>query len=206
MMRGFFYQAASRFVRRQQGSMAVEAALSVTLFVALMSILFDMYALGRERTRLEEGAGSIAQNIAVQSKLTEPGLSALVDAALQGEQYATEVHVMNVLQSGKVVWMFSRGDGGQLCEMPVDGGYFTGTLPEDPPEDSEAADDEEDTSKLSMVVVDVCRNSREVQLADRLMLPRLLEVESIYRSNSKSIELDEALTDENLIPDDDEES
>lgn len=198
------YELIRAFAQAQKGSMAVEAALSVVLFISMLSIVFDMHSLGMERARLEEGAGSIAQNIAVQSKLTEPGLSALVDAALQGDQYATEVLVLNVLQSGKISWMISRGDGAALCESPDDGGYFAGTLPEDPPEEAEGGDDEEDASTMSMVVVEVCRNSRSVKLAGRLLLPSVLEVESIYRAQSLTIELDEALKDENMIADNEE--
>lgn len=166
------YELIRAFARVQKGSMAVEAALSVVLFISMLSIVFDMHSLGMERARLEEGAGSIAQNIAVQSKLTEPGLSALVDAALQGDQYATEVLVLNVLQSGKISWMISRGDGAALCESPDDGGYFAGTLPEDPPEEAEGGDDEEDTSTMSMVVVEVCEiRARSSSPADFFFLP-----------------------------------
>lgn len=197
-------EKAKRQAQSESGSMAVEAALGVTFFAGVSVIVFDMHSVGLERTRLETSSGTIAQNVAVQEKLTYAGLDALVDAALETRQADTEIILMNVLQSGKVVWMLSRGDGGALCDVTVEGGYFTGTLPEDPPEE-EAAEDEEDPSELSMVVVEACRRSTAVKLAGKMRLPGVMQVESIYRANAVEIELDEALQDENLIPDDDDE-
>ena len=152
------------------------------------------------------GAGSIAVNAAQQPKLTQYGLDALVDASLETETRDTEVIIMNVLQSGAVQWMLRRGDGAMLCELNVEGKYFTGELPVDPPENTGEGNDESDVdgSTMSMIVVDVCRRTAGFELGKHLRLPRVIQVENIYRSNNREIKLDEALEEENPMPSDDD--
>ena len=183
-------------LRRESGSIAVETALGITFLVSTAVILSDMHQIGIERERLEAGAGSIAVNAAQQPKLTQYGLNALVDASLETETRDTEVIIMNVLQSGAVQWMIRR----------VEGKYFTGELPVDPPENSGEGNDESDVdgSTMSMIVVDVCRRTAGFELGKHLRLPRVIQVENIYRSNNREIKLDEALEEENLMPSDDD--
>ena len=178
----------------------------ITFLVSTAVILSDMHQIGIERERLEAGAGSIAVNAAQQPKLTQYGLDALVDASLQTETRDTEVIIMNVLQSGAVQWMIRRGDGAMLCELNVEGKYFTGELPVDPPENSGEGNDESDVdgSTMSMIVVDVCRRTAGFELGKHLRLPRVIQVENIYRSNNREIKLDKALEEENLMPSDDD--
>ncbi|WP_337749261.1 hypothetical protein [Sutterella wadsworthensis] len=198
--------AAAAGLRRESGSIAVETALGITFLVSTAVILSDMHQIGIERERLEAGAGSIAVNAAQQPKLTQYGLDALVDASLQTETRDTEVIIMNVLQSGTVQWMIRRGDGAMLCELNVEGKYFTGELPVDPPENSGEGNDESDVdgSTMSMIVVDVCRRTAGFELGKHLRLPREIQVENIYRSNNREIKLDKALEEENLMPSDDD--
>ena len=179
--------AATAGLRRESGSIAVETALGITFLVSTAVILSDMHQIGIERERLEAGAGSIAVNAAQQPKLTQYGLDALVDASLQTETRDTEVIIMNVLQSGAVQWMIRRGDG-------------------DPPENSGEGNDESDVdgSTMSMIVVDVCRRTAGFELGKHLRLPRVIQVENIYRSNNREIKLDKALEEENLMPSDDD--
>ena len=165
-------------LRRESGSIAVETALGITFLVSTAVILSDMHQIGIERERLEAGAGSIAVNAAQQPKLTQYGLNALVDASLETETRDTEVIIMNVLQSGAVQWMIRRGDGAMLCELNVEGKYFTGELPVDPPENSGEGNDESDVdgSTMSMIVVDVCRRTAGFELGKHLRLPRVIQV------------------------------
>ncbi|WP_417232499.1 hypothetical protein [Sutterella wadsworthensis] len=198
--------SAAAGLRRESGSIAVETALGITFLVSTAVILSDMHQIGIERERLEAGAGSIAVNAAQQPKLTQYGLNALVDASLETETRDTEVIIMNVLQSGAVQWMIRRGDGAMLCELNVEGKYFTGELPVDSPENSGEGNDESDVdgSTMSMIVVDVCRRTAGFELGKHLRLPRVIQVENIYRSNNREIKLDEALEEENLMPSDDD--
>jgi|GEM_PF-151123 len=209
MIKSSFFKkiaAAAAGLHRESGSIAVETALGITFLVSTAVILSDMHQIGIERERLEAGAGSIAVNAAQQPKLTQYGLNALVDASLETETRDTEVIIMNVLQSGAVQWMIRRGDGAMLCELNVEGKYFTGELPVDPPEISGEGNDESDVdgSTMSMIVVDVCRRTAGFELGKHLRLPRVIQVENIYRSNNREIKLDEALEEENLMPSDDD--
>ena len=195
------------FAASRRGSIAVETALGIALFFGVMVLIADMHEVGIERARLEAAAGQIAQNAAVQSKITQPGLDILVDAALQTKGRDAEVIIMNVLQSGAIEWMLRRGDGAALCELNVDGKYFTGTLPVDPPEAAgEGSDDEdEDGRTMSMIVVDVCRRTAGLELGKHVKLPRVMQVENIYRASTRTVKIDEALEDENLMPSGDED-
>ena len=209
MIKSSFFKkiaAAASGLHRESGSIAVETALGITFLVSTAVILSDMHQIGIERERLEAGAGSIAVNAAQRPKLTQYGLDALVDASLETETRDTEVIIMNVLQSGAVQWMIRRGDGAMLCELNVEGKYFTGELPVDPPENSGEGNDESDVdgSTMSMIVVDVCRRTAGFELGKHLRLPRVIQVENIYRSNNREIKLDEALEEENLMPSDDD--
>ena len=210
MIKSSFFKkiaAAASGLHRESGSIAVETALGITFLVSTAVILSDMHQIGIERERLEAGAGSIAVNAAQQPKLTQYGLNALVDASLETETRDTEVIIMNVLQSGAVQWMIRRGDGAMLCELNVEGKYFTGELPVDPPENSGEGNDESDVdgSTMSMIVVDVCRRTAGFELGKHLRLPRVIQVENIYRSNNREIKLDEALEEEKEATDENEE-
>lgn len=184
----------------------MEAALGLTLLFAVAAVFADMHTAGRERTRLETGAGEMAQTVASQAELTKYGLDALTLAAFQNNTRGTEIIVMNVMQSGKILWMLRRGDGAQLCQLDVSGDQFTGTLPVDPPDGN--GESEDDTSEMSMVVIDACKRLSGFKSESGIAFPRLLQVRNIYRAGQVEINLDKELTDENLISsdDDDEES
>ena len=111
-----------RFASGRSGTVAVEAALGLTLLFAVAAVF------------AETGAGEMAQTVAAQAELTKYGLDALTLAAFQNNTRDTEIIVMNVMQSGKILWMLRRGDGAQLCQLDVSGDQFTGTLPVDPPD------------------------------------------------------------------------
>lgn len=196
----------TRFASGRSGTVAVEAALGLTLLFAVAAVFADMHTAGRERTRLETGAGEMAQTVASQAELTKYGLDALTLAAFQNNTRGTEIIVMNVMQSGKILWMLRRGDGAQLCQLDVSGDQFTGTLPVDPPDGN--GESEDDTSEMSMVVIDACKRLSGFKSESGIAFPRLLQVRNIYRAGQVEINLDKELTDENLISsdDDDEES
>ena len=199
-----FVRTLRRFGQDKKGSVAVETALGVTMLFGVATILVDMHTSGLERVRLETGAGEMAQSVAAQVELTKYGLDALTTAAFQSQTRDTEIIIMNVLQSGRINWMLHRGDGAALCELDVDGDRFTADLPVDSPEESE---DETDVSEMSMVVVEACRRTSLLKSEDKMVFPRLIQVRNIYRAGQLQINLDEALTDENMIAsnDDDEE-
>ncbi len=186
-----------------QGSVAVETAMAVPFLMGAALLAVDMHTVGMQRTRLEEGAGSIALNVATQKKLTASSLDALIESALQQNARDTEVILLNVKDTGVVSWLLQKGDGANLCEIDVDGVYYTGTLPQDPPENEDAGNQETEGGEAtsSMVVVKVCRRTSGLKERAGIKLPGVMEVQSIYRAGALEIQLDDELADENLVDD-----
>lgn len=199
-------QAQQSFWHSHRGSVTVEAAFGLIFFIVIIYAVADYHAISSLREEVEEASGSIALNISTQDKLTQQGFDALVTASLQNNTRDTDVVVLQVLQSGKINWMLERGDEAQLCQVDVDGRYFTGDLPEDPPDNSQAGEDEDtDMSELAMVVVYVCRNTHNLNRVGKFVFPNIVSVQNINRSLKKTIELDEALKKENMVKSDDDE-
>lgn len=192
----------------ERGSVAVETALAVPFLAAATLAAVDMHSIGLERTRLEEGAGSVALNVAAQKKLTRPALDALIDAALQEKTRDTEVLLYNVKNTGVITWLLRRGDGAALCQWDADGIYYTGELPEDAPAADDAGNEETDgdTATASMVVVKVCKRTSGLKKWLGIKAPDVMRTESIFRAGTLTIALDDELADENLVePEDDDE-
>lgn len=179
--------------RQQSGAVAIEAALVLPLLLGIGLVGSDMQRIGIERAQLEQAAGTAAITLAAQTVLTEPGLQALTDVLTQGRPDSYQVTVMNVMQSGRVNWALLRGNGGNLCESLSDGLNYTGTLPEDPPTESDTPQTEVDPSTLSMVVVQVCRNTRDITLAGGLVLPGTVRAQALNRVVPLKITLDKIL-------------
>lgn len=200
------WRAQRLFWRSQRASVTVEAAFGLIFFIVIIYAVADYHAISSLREEVEEASGSIALNISTQDKLTQQGFDALVTASLQNNTRDTDVVVLQVLQSGKINWMLERGDEAQLCQIDVNGRYFTGDLPEEPPENSQTGeDDATDMSELSMVVVYVCRNTHNLHRVGKFVFPNIVSVQNINRALKKTIELDEALKKENLVKSDDDE-
>ncbi len=179
---------------RQRGSFAVEAALMLPILFGVGVVGSDMYRIGITRTELEQRNGSLALTLAMQHQLTESGLQALVDLGTQDAPTRYQLLILNVRQSGKVNWGFKRGQGGELCEVPVSAGRYTGALPEALPEDSDSGTD---SSTFSYIVVRSCRNTDDISLAGGVSWPQVLQVNSLQRSVVLDPELDDTLTSEN---------
>ncbi|MUM78528.1 hypothetical protein GKC30_12865 [Pseudodesulfovibrio sp. F-1] len=182
----------------RRGSIAVEAALMMTMLFAVGYVASDMHRIGIERTRLESAASSAAINIAAQPKLTRKGLDALTEIVMQGHAESQQMLIMSVMQSGRVVWALERGEAEDLCEPPIEEGYYTGDLPEDRPEESDSGSDE-DNSTFSLVVVQACRDTGDIRSYGGILMPEVLQVEGIYRANAKNITIDDELQEENQI-------
>lgn len=180
---------------RQRGSMAVETALALPILLGVGLIGSDMHRIGLERTRLENTAGSVAINLAAQRTLTATGLDALIDTTLKGHAEHQQVIVLHVRQSGRIEWALQRGGAEDLCEPASDGANYTGTLPEDPPDD-EGGNGSDDGSRLSLIVVQACRDTSNILLSGGLVLPRVLEAVGVFRTTATTITLDEELQEQ----------
>ncbi|MEQ9901796.1 hypothetical protein ABRP59_19475 [Pectobacterium punjabense] len=188
----------SRFLSRLRGfwrscraSIAVETALAFPIVLAIGSLCADIYTVGLERTRMEQRAGAIASILAMQQALDEQGLKGLLDTVLPTEATGNyQLLISNVRQTGELYWQLSRGTAAALCaeSETLPGQEYTPELPE--------RDREEGSKNTSMMVVEICREGKDVGLLGGLSLGGMLHASSINRVAIGVVTLDETLRKE----------
>lgn len=186
----------ARFGRSNRATVAVETALVIPMLIGVGVLGADIQRVQTERIRLENAAGAMALNLAAQEELSAAGLKALSAVAMQGYEASQQLIILNVSQSGRVNWALQRGGASDLCDAQAMQGLYTGTLPEEPPEDSDGGNDSSDASTLSMLVVRACRDTEEILLTSGLTMPSTLDTTAIYRARTAKITLDETLQNE----------
>ena len=180
--------------RRQLGAFAVEAALALPVLIGVGLIGSDMQRLHTERIRVENAAGVLAVNVANQQHLTSAGVDALALLAMQGHERAQQITILNVRQSGRVAWALQRGGAQDLCDPPAEGGIYNGELPVDPPPNS--SDAAVDNSRMSLIVVQACRDTTDILLSGGIVMPGVLQTQTMFRAVAPIITLDDILTTE----------
>ncbi|AYH00208.1 hypothetical protein F6Q07_13335 [Pectobacterium parmentieri] len=188
----------SRFLSRLRGfwfsrraSTAVETALAFPIVLAIGSLCADIYTVGLERTRMEQRVGAIASILAMQQALDEQGLQGLLDTVLPKEGTGNyQLLISNVRQTGELYWQLSRGTAAALCaeSETLPGEEYTPELPE--------RDREEGSKNTSMMVVEICREGKDVGLLGGLSLGGMLHASSINRVAIGVVTLDETLRKE----------
>ncbi|MBA5235826.1 hypothetical protein H2Y54_04605 [Pectobacterium aroidearum] len=188
---GYFLNVLRRFWFSRCASTAVETALAFPIVLAIGSLCADIYTVGLERTRMEQRAGAIASILAMQQKLDEKGLQGLLDTVLPTEGLGNyQLLISNVRQTGELYWQLSKGTAESLCaesETLPDEEY----LPELPERDRE-----EGSKNTSMMVVEICRQGKDVSLLGGLSLGGLLHASSVNRVAIGVVELDDVLRKE----------
>ncbi|RLM21936.1 hypothetical protein BIY29_12860 [Brenneria alni] len=188
-----------RFWRCGGGSVAVETALAFPIVLAIGMLCADIYTVSLERERMEQRAGAIVSVLALQQELTEEGLQGLLDTVLPQDGLGNyQLLISNVRQTGELYWQLGRGTAEDLCSENQAG--YGDTYPGDLPE-KDTQDGKED---ISMVVVELCREGKDISLLGGLSLNNLLHVTSINRVARGVVALDEALMQEAGLPEDDE--
>ncbi|SAI54509.1 Flp pilus assembly protein TadG [Bordetella ansorpii] len=172
--------------RRQRGAFAVEAALALPILIGVGLLGADMQRIHTERIRLESTAGVMAATLAAQRELTQGGLDELAKVAMQGHENDQLMYLLSVRVDGSVAWGLARGGAEGLCEAPATGGRYSGTLPDD----SRRGDD---TAAPSMIVVRACRGTGNVSLFSGLVLPDMLQTDTLFPASNAAITLDEPL-------------
>lgn len=181
-----FLSVIRRFWLSHRASTAVETALAFPIVLAIGSLCADIYTVGLERTRMEQRAGAISSILAMQQKLDEKGLQGLLDTMLPTEGAGNyQLLISNVRQTGELHWQLSRGTAEALCteSETLPGEEYLPELPE--------RDREEGSKNISMIVVEICRQGKDVGL-----LGGLLHASSVNRVAIDVVELDEVLRKE----------
>ncbi|MBN3190483.1 hypothetical protein H4F64_09790 [Pectobacterium brasiliense] len=186
-----FLSGMRRFWLSRRASTAVETALAFPIVLAIGALCADIYTVGLERTRMEQRAGAIASILAMQQKLDENGLQGLLDTVLPTEGLGNyQLLISNVRQTGELHWQLSRGTAEALCaeSETLPGEEYLPELPE--------RDREEGSKNISMIVVEICRQGKDVGLLGGLSLGGLLHASSVNRVAVDVVELDEVLRKE----------
>ncbi|WP_113633018.1 hypothetical protein DUT67_18375 [Pectobacterium peruviense] len=194
-----FLSGIHRFWYSRRGSLAVETALAFPIVLAIGSLCADLYTVGLERTRMEQRAGAIASILAMQQKLDEKGLKGLLDTVLPMEGAGNyQLLISNVRQTGELYWQLSRGTAEALCveSETLPGEEYLPELPE--------RDREEGSKTTSMIVVEICRQGKDVSLLGGMSLGGLLHASSVNRVAINVVELDEVLRKEALLEEEDQ--
>ncbi|MFC3394430.1 TadE/TadG family type IV pilus assembly protein [Brenneria rubrifaciens] len=189
-----------RFGGDSLASAAVETALALPIVLAVGMLCADIYTVGLERERLEQRAGAIVSILGMQQELTQEGLQGLLDTVLPEEEGLGNYQLLisNVRQTGVLYWQLNRGNSDDLCTDNQAG--YGETYPGDLPE-KETEDGKED---ISMVVVELCREGKDISLLGGLSLSNLLHVTSVNRVARGVVALDPGLMQEAGLPEDDE--
>ncbi|MEH0834051.1 hypothetical protein [Pectobacterium cacticida] len=188
-----------RFWRAQRASIAVETALALPIVLAAGMLFADFYSINLERSRMEQRAGALASVLALQKSLTTDGLSGLLNSVLPDANLGDyQLLISNVRQTGMVNWQLSRGNTPGLCagsETPP-GESYVPDLPE--------RDVEKGSENTTMLLVEWCREGKDLGLLGGMALGGLLHVSAVNRVAIGAIELDETLAKEAGIANEDE--
>ncbi|ATA25277.1 hypothetical protein BIY26_03190 [Brenneria goodwinii] len=195
-----FLSPLRRFAAASRASAAVETALAFPIVLAAGMLCADIYTVGLERDRLEQRAGAIVSVLGMQQELTAEGVQGLLDAVLPQEGLGNyQLLISNVRQTGELYWQLNRGTAGELCgeSVTAPNSEYTPDLPE--------RDVEEGDRNTSMLVVEICRQGKDLTLLGGLSLDNLLHISTVNRVAVGVIELDETLSKEAGLSDEDEE-
>nr|WP_240634987.1 hypothetical protein [Brenneria salicis]NMN92703.1 Flp pilus assembly protein TadG [Brenneria salicis ATCC 15712 = DSM 30166]RBP62459.1 Flp pilus assembly protein TadG [Brenneria salicis ATCC 15712 = DSM 30166] len=177
-----------RFCSNRQASAAVETALALPIVLAVGALCADIYSVGLERERMEQRAGALVSIVGMQQELTQEGLQGLLDAVLPEQDLGNyQLLVSNIRQTGEVYWQLDRGNADGVCgdSVAAYGATYPGDLPE--------KDAESGSELVSLVVVEWCREGKDISLLGGLSLSNLLHVRLVNRVGNGVITLDTAL-------------
>lgn len=191
----------------QRGSAVVEFALLMPLLLFLAFAGTDLFRVSHARAEQEQVANTLASVLTQQSTWTAPGLDALL-AHLLPDDRSYEVVISRVQLDRELVWYpLSLGNTTELCpRYGGDGGLYTASLPEEANiggDGDNSNGDEDQRHQVSLLVVQLCRQSDDLNLLTGLLNSKLMQSISIQRMAHQRIELDDTLN-EALVKEDDE--
>lgn len=187
-----------RFFTSERGSAAVETALFLSVFVAIILIFADFYLVARARTDLERTTHTISSTLASQVEITSNGFDYLIEDVLGGVSGEYQVFVGQIGSNRDVKWWIATGDGEDLCENPMESTPFQEALPEE--------DGSEEREKVAMIYVQACQLTDALNLTSLVLDNDILKSISINRMRTADVELDEDLRQRAGLPEKDEEN
>ncbi|WP_207281846.1 hypothetical protein [Pseudomonas sp. FW300-N2F2] len=176
----------------QRGNALLETILFFPVLIGSGLLAGDLYNLSQARAALESKAFNLSSILSVQSTLEEKSLAALIDAVTGSERpLALEIVIGKVTPDGIVAWRLQRGTTSGICPDRLGSRRYAGDLPE-----NARPDDDAETSDSGMLVVQVCRQSRDLALGAALLADKTLENVAINRMRVTDMKLDDSLARE----------
>lgn len=188
--------------RKQRGNALLETALIMPLLIGSAIVIADLYNINQARAYMEQSAHSVASILAMQSRLDEDSLQALTERSAAPDVLGDyEMVISRVMVDRSMPWKpLYRGNAEGICPELHSGGRYSGELPEEVPA-NESEDEAPPTT--SMVVVQLCRNSDSLALSSALIADKDIHTISFARMSYNNIELDEPLSLEVGLEDED---
>lgn len=187
----------SNSLKRQRGNALVEGALSLPLLVGAALLIGDLYNINLARAHLEQSAHGIASTLAMQNRLDQDGLQALIDQVAAPDILGDyELLISKVNLDRSMTWRpLRRGNLEGLCAENSEGERYTGELPEEI-ERTAAESEETAASSASILVVQLCRNSDNLALSNGLLLDKDMQAIAFGRMVYSEVALDRLLSEE----------
>ncbi|NIF21502.1 TadE/TadG family type IV pilus assembly protein [Candidatus Pantoea multigeneris] len=191
-----------RFLRQQRGVVAVETVLAFPILLAAGLLIADLLTVVLEREHMEQRAGAVSSVLAMQTNLTQQGLTGLISATLPengGGNY--QLTITNVKQTGEVYWQLNRGTATGLCadsDLAPGSSWPGSDLPE--------IDAKNGSESVSLIVVQLCRQSSDLKLTTGLGLNPLLTASAVGRVTEGTLTLDTDLANEAGVKNDTNEN
>lgn len=185
--------------RRQRGNALMEGILIMPLLIGTVLISADLYNVHQARGYMEQTAHNVASILAAQPSLDIDGLEALISQIAPPRVLGKyEMVISKVSLDRSMTWKpLYRGSQTGICPVYSQGKVYSGELPEEQPQS------EENTSKRSVIVVQLCRNSADLALSSALLLDKDMQALAFGRMLYDEPELDKQLKREVGIEEED---
>ncbi|MCS3514910.1 MULTISPECIES: TadE/TadG family type IV pilus assembly protein [Pseudomonas] len=190
--------------RRQRGTAMMEGILVLPLLIGTALVSADLYNVHQARAYMEQSVHNIASVLAAQPSLDSDGLDALLRQAASPKILGDyQLVISKVSLDRNMTWKpLQRGAVTGICPSYSQGQHYVGGLPEEqPPSNDETG--ETTTSKRSLLVVQLCRNTNTLLLGSGLLMDKDIEALAFSRMLYDEPELDKQLSREAGLEDED---
>lgn len=163
----------------ERGSVLLEGVLMMPILFATLLTAAQLFAVQLAATRLEQAAHTLAAVLAEQPRLDQRSLSALIDQAANRQTIGNVEIVINVVSADRQLAgaPLYRGNAQGVCPTYRQGSQWRGPLPETLSPSAGARQ----RNMPWIVVVQVCRSSRDLALGAPLIGAKRLQASSALR-------------------------
>lgn len=178
---------------RQTGISLVETALLLPVILTIVFLAADLFRINLVRGQLEQAVDSLSSVLAGQQQIGRSGFDALVEATMAAfPDY--QLNIAQVQSNHRIDWWLVRGDATSLCDERFTVKSYNGELPLTSSNDV----------LFPLVVIQGCIPASHLGYAGRLLMKQQLQTVSVARQMMDGVQLDDELTQEAGLDNDDE--